>query len=126
MIRRLSRREVVKTAAGLTAAGALGVRGTTCLRAEAAVRSASNTSRIDALLHEATNAGEVPGVVALAATDNGTLYEGAFGRRRLGEAATMMRDTVFGVASMVKLITSVAALQLIEQNKLSLDAPVAD
>ncbi len=38
----------------------------------------------------------------------------------------MTRDTVFGVASMVKLITSVAALQLIEQNKLSLDAPVPD
>jgi CubicO group peptidase (beta-lactamase class C family) len=126
MIRRLSRREVVKTAAGLTAAGALGVRGTTCLRAEAAVRSASNTSRIDALLHEATNAGEVPGVVALAATDNGILYEGAFGRRGLGEAAAMTRDTVFRIASMVKLITSVAALQLIEQNRLSLDAPVPD
>jgi methyl acetate hydrolase len=126
MIRRLSRREVVKTAAGLTAAGALDVRGTTCLRAEAAVRSASNASRIDALLHEATNAGEVPGVVALAATDNGIVYEGVFGRRHLGEAAPMTRDTVFGVASMVKLITSVAALQLIEQNKLSLDAPVPD
>jgi len=36
----------------------------------------------------------------------------------------MTRDTVFRIASMVKLITSVAALQLIEQAKLSLDAPV--
>jgi methyl acetate hydrolase len=38
----------------------------------------------------------------------------------------MTRDTVFRVASMVKLITSVAALQLVEQDKLSLDAPVPD
>jgi methyl acetate hydrolase len=38
----------------------------------------------------------------------------------------MTRDTVFRVASMVKLITSMAALQLVEQNKLSLDAPVPD
>jgi len=38
----------------------------------------------------------------------------------------MTRDTVFRVASMVKVITSVAALQLVEQNKLSLDAPVPD
>ena len=38
----------------------------------------------------------------------------------------MTRDTVFRIASMVKLITSVAALQLVEQSKLSLDAPVPD
>ena len=38
----------------------------------------------------------------------------------------MTRDTVFRVASMVKPITSVAALQLVEQGKLALDAPVPD
>ena len=38
----------------------------------------------------------------------------------------MTRDTVFRIASMIKLITSVAALQLVEQGKLSLDAPVPD
>jgi methyl acetate hydrolase len=123
MIRRPSRRYVVKTAATLTAAGALGLRGATRVLAEAAARSDAKTFHLDALLREATGAGEVPGVVAIAATDNGIFYEGAFGRRRLGEAAMMTRDTVFGVASMVKLITSVAALQLVEQNKLSLDVP---
>jgi CubicO group peptidase (beta-lactamase class C family) len=118
MIRRPSRRDVVKTVATLPVACTLGL--------SSAAKSNPNTSHIDALLREATNAGEVPGVVALAATDNGPLYEGAFGRRRLGEAATMTPDTVFRIASMVKLITSVAALQLIEQNKLSIDAPVPD
>src|SRR6204780_5748841 len=38
----------------------------------------------------------------------------------------MTRGTVFRGASMVKVITSVAALQLVEQNKLSLDAPGPD
>ena len=38
----------------------------------------------------------------------------------------MTRDTVFRIASMVKVITTVAALQLVEQRKLSLDAPVPD
>jgi CubicO group peptidase (beta-lactamase class C family) len=83
-------------------------------------------SKIDMILRAATSAGEVPGVVALAATDNGILYEGHFGRRRLGDGPAMTRDTVFRVASMVKLITSVAALQLVEQNKLQLDAPVPE
>jgi methyl acetate hydrolase len=38
----------------------------------------------------------------------------------------MTRDTVFRIASMIKPITSVAAMQLVEQNKLSLDSPVPD
>jgi CubicO group peptidase (beta-lactamase class C family) len=64
--------------------------------------------------------------VALAATGDDIVYEGIFGKRRLAEAQPMTRDTVFRIASMVKLITSVAALQLVEQDKLSLDAPVPD
>src|SRR5262249_45400116 len=82
--------------------------------------------KVDALLRAATGAGGLPGVVALAATDKGIVYEGIFGKRRLDGGPAMTRDTVFRVASMVKTITSVAALQLVEQDKLSLDAPVPD
>src|SRR5580704_3101582 len=124
MIHRPSRRDIVKTTAGLTAAGSLGLR---YARAQAPTSPKPGTlSQIDAMLRAATSAGEVPGVVALAASDNGILYEGIFGKRRLGEGTAMTRDTVFRVASMVKVITSVAALQLVEQNKLSLDATVPD
>src|SRR5580700_2624223 len=59
-------------------------------------------------------------------TTAGLTAAGALGLRRLGEGPAMTRDTVFRVASMVKVITSVAALQLVEQNKLALDAPVPD
>jgi methyl acetate hydrolase len=125
MIHRPSRRDIVKTTAGLTAAGSLGLRYAT--RARASTKLEPGTfSQIDSALRAATSAEEVPGVVALAASDHGILYEGAFGTRRLGEGPAMTRDTVFRVASMVKLITSVAALQLVEQDKLSLDAPVPD
>ena len=48
------------------------------------------------------------------------------GRRRLDGGPAMTRDTVFRVASLIKPITSVAALQLVEQDKLLLDAPVPD
>ena len=125
MIHRPSRRDIVKTTAGLTAAGSLGQRYAT--RARASTKLEPGTfSQIDSALRAATSAEEVPGVVALAASDHGILYEGAFGKRRLGEGPAMTRDTVFRVASMVKLITSVAALQLVEQDKISLDAPVPD
>jgi len=127
MIKRPSRRDIVKATVRLTAIGALGLRDTATARATAPTKPEPGTfSQIDSMLRAATRAGEIPGVVALAATDHGIAYEGIFGKRRLGDEPAMTRDTVFRVASMVKLITSVAALQLVEQNKLSLDAPVPD
>jgi hypothetical protein len=49
------------------------------------------------------------GVVAMAATETGVVYEAVFGSRRIHEGRVMTRDTIFRVALMVKLITTVAA-----------------
>jgi len=81
---------------------------------------------IDAILQQATDSAAVPGVVALAASREGLLYEGAFGKRSLPDGAPMTLDTVFWIASMTKAVTSVAALQLVERGKLALDAPLAE
>lgn len=83
------------------------------------------TAAIDALLENAVTAGDVPGVVALAADDRGVIYQGAFGRRGRDGEAPMTPDSVFWLASMTKAITSVAAMQLVEEGKLALDAPIA-
>jgi methyl acetate hydrolase len=83
-------------------------------------------ARIDAVLSQAVEAREVPGVVAMAATESGTLYEGTFGVRDLANGPAMTRDTVFRIASMTKAVTSVAAMQLVEQDKLPLDQPIGD
>lgn len=80
---------------------------------------------IDSLLGAAVQRGDVPGVAAMATTDEQTVYEGAFGVRRLGDPAPMTVDTVVGIASMTKALTSTAALQLVEQGRLELDAPAA-
>jgi len=82
------------------------------------------SSGIDAVLRAAAEAGRVPGVVAVAANDDGIVYEGAFGRRMLGGAQPMTLDTVFSIASMTKAITGAAAMQLVEQGKLTLDEPL--
>ncbi len=80
---------------------------------------------IDTTLRQAAEAGEIPGAVALAAAADGrVLYQGAFGRRDLSADAPMTPDTVFWIASMTKAVTSLAALQLVEQGKLDLDAPL--
>jgi methyl acetate hydrolase len=83
-------------------------------------------ARIDAALSGATEAREVPGVVALAATDNGVMYEGAFGTRDLANGPAMTLDTVFRIASMTKAVTSVAAMQLVEQGTLQLEQPIGN
>jgi methyl acetate hydrolase len=76
---------------------------------------------IDAVLKSAVDRGDVPGVVASAGTDAGTIYEGAFGKRDLSTSAAMTIDTVFWVASMTKAVVSVAAMQMFDQGKVGLD-----
>ncbi len=84
-----------------------------------------DTAGIDRVLQEAVKAGDVPGVVAAAGNADGILYEGAFGRRSLAGNAAMSMDSIFRIASMTKAVTTVAAMQMVEQEKLSLDQPAS-
>jgi methyl acetate hydrolase len=118
------RRDLLKGAAALTVAASIGAGG--ARRAPAQGGTMQSRAPIDSVLRQAADAREVPGVVAMAATDKGVLYEGAFGLRALDESARMTPDAVFRIASMTKAITSVAAMQLVEQGKLKLEAPVPD
>jgi CubicO group peptidase (beta-lactamase class C family) len=83
----------------------------------------SRRNDIDAVLRKGVEAAEVPGIVAMAATAQSVIYQGSFGVRAIGAAPKMSVDTVFRIASMVKLLTSVAAMQLVEQGKFGLDEP---
>lgn len=79
---------------------------------------------IDSILSRTAALQEVPGVVALAANASGPVYEGAFGTRDLETGVPMTPDTIFRIASMTKAVTSVAALQLVEEGKLALEEPI--
>lgn len=81
-------------------------------------------SEIDQLLRQKCDAKEIPGVVAMAATGNETIYQGAFGKRDLTKDDAMTVDSVFWIASMTKAITTAAGMQLVEQGKLKLDEPI--
>lgn len=84
----------------------------------------SGFSTLNEELHRATSSGAVAGVVAVAGDANGTLFEVAHGTRSADGGAPMTTDTVMWIASMTKAVTSVAAMQLVEQDKLHLDAPL--
>jgi methyl acetate hydrolase len=115
----IGRRDLLRAAGGLAAANAVSGAGD-------GFAAAPPLAQLDAALREATKTRQVPGVVAMAASEGGVMYEGVFGSRHRGVGPDMSRDTVFRVASMVKPLTSVAAMQLVEQGKLQLDEPVPD
>ena len=78
----------------------------------------------DAVLEKAVSGDpRVPGVVAVATDRDGNVFEGAAGRRMLGDDARMTTDTVFAMFSTTKAITGTAVLQLVEEGRLDLDAP---
>jgi len=83
------------------------------------------TSRIGEGLRQAPESGDVPGVVAAAATADGVIFESAFGKRNLATGVPMTADTVVWIASMTKAVTAACAMQQVERGKLSLDGDIA-
>lgn len=71
--------------------------------------------------------GNYPGAVVLIGHQGNIIYRGVFGSRRiLPDVAPMQFDTLFDIASLTKVVaTTPAIMQLIEQGKVDIDAPVA-
>ena len=87
---------------------------------------ASDSALVAALrarLEAATEAGEFSGAV-LVARDGRTLFEGAYGLADRERGAPNTPLTQFRVGSMNKMLTAVAALQLVQAGTLRLDAPL--
>ena len=68
--------------------------------------------------------GAVPHVAAIVADWDGVIYEGAAGVQVAGEDQPVTTGTQFRIMSMTKMVATAAALQQVEQGKLSLDASV--
>ncbi len=81
-------------------------------------------AQIDQVLRQKSDATEIPGLVAVAATSTEVTYQGAFGKRDLSKDDAMTTDSVFWIASMTKAITAAGAMQLVEQGRLALEAPI--
>src|SRR6266480_6198586 len=97
------------------------------LAASAGAARAQNSPQgtgIDAALRDAVERKDVPGVVALVTDRRRVLYQGAFGVADVSTGRALTTDAAFRIASMTKPITSLAAMQLIEQGRFGLDDPV--
>ena len=120
----ITRRDALLRSAALASASMIPAAPLTGIAAP--LNKPAHSEEIDKALQAKIGAEEIPGVVAMAANEQLVVYEGAFGFRDIAAASRMSADTIFRVASMVKLLTSVAALQLVERGKLKLDEPAGN
>jgi CubicO group peptidase (beta-lactamase class C family) len=70
-------------------------------------------------------AGTIPGAILLVQQHGRPVYFESFGVRDVESKRPMTADTIFRIYSMTKPITSVAAMMLVDDGKLSLDDSVA-
>ncbi len=82
--------------------------------------------QLDAILQAGVDRGAVPGVTAVVVDRSGERYLGSAGERQLGSGVAMTPETVGAIFSMTKAVTGAAAMQLVEQGRLSLDAPASE
>ena len=85
----------------------------------ASVPSFGGAVSIDDTLRGGMERRKIPAVTAVVATDSKITYQGAFGTRDSASGVKVAPDSIFAIASMTKAVTSVAAMQLVEQGKLA-------
>ena len=82
--------------------------------------------RVYDLVEGTVRNGQHAGASVLVARNGRIVGWRTFGSRDLASGQPMEKQTVFRIYSMSKVVTAVAVLQLVEQNRLNLDSPVAE
>lgn len=80
---------------------------------------------VESLMERWIDGDRVAGVVAIVEYDGHRLYEEVGGMRNIEAETVMLENTIFRIYSMSKPITCVAALVLVDDGLLDLDAPVS-
>ncbi|HTB14365.1 MAG TPA: serine hydrolase domain-containing protein [Bryobacteraceae bacterium] len=101
-----------------------GITAIACARAGKLRGGTKDSAAIDETLRSGIARRKLPAAVGMVANQNNTLYSGAFGTRD-SSGTPVTADSIFQIASMTKAITTVAALQLVEQGKVKLDEPAS-
>lgn len=81
--------------------------------------------RIGNIIRNEVVTGKIPGAILLIQQHGKPVYFECFGARNAATGQPMTPDTLFQIYSMSKAVTSVAAMMLVDDGKLSLDDPVA-
>jgi CubicO group peptidase (beta-lactamase class C family) len=87
--------------------------------------SKARLERVGDYMRNEVTTGKIPGAVILIQQHGHPVYFESFGMRDVDTGRQMTPDTIFRLYSMSKPVTSVAAMMLVEDGKLSLDDPLA-
>jgi CubicO group peptidase (beta-lactamase class C family) len=82
--------------------------------------------RIGDYIRNEVTTGKIPGAILLIQQHGKPVYFESFGVRDPATGQPMTPDTIFQIYSMSKAVTSVAAMMLVDDGKLSLDDPVSN
>jgi CubicO group peptidase (beta-lactamase class C family) len=82
-------------------------------------------AKVGDYLRDQIAGGKIPGAIVLIQQHGKPVYHEFFGVRDVATREPMTDDTIFRLFSMTKPITSVVAMQLIEEGKISLDDSVS-
>src|SRR5205823_3069947 len=128
-IDRVRRCDLIVAALALSlGAIALGGRDTASAESPASASrsfSPEGFSRVGDYIRNEIASGKIPGAVLLIQQHGKPVYFESFGVRDIATKLPMTPDTIFEVYSMSKAVTSVAAMMLVDDGKLSLDDPVS-
>jgi CubicO group peptidase (beta-lactamase class C family) len=82
-----------------------------------------------ALIHDALklqiDAGQIPGAIVLVARDGKVVHFEAQGVAHPGSVVQLQTGQILGAGSLTKAVVAVAAMMLVEEGKIDLDAPVS-
>lgn len=86
---------------------------------------AERLQRVGGWLRAEVAAGRIPGAVVMVGRGGKLAYVDVVGQQDRAAGKPMARDSIFRIYSMTKPLVSVAAMMLVEEGKLLLEAPVA-
>jgi CubicO group peptidase (beta-lactamase class C family) len=87
--------------------------------------SQERIAKLDAMLDEAMQQEQVPGLVAMVVKDGKIVYHAAKGLADVESGQAMQKNSIFRIASQSKAITSTAVMILWEEGKFRLDDPIS-
>lgn len=87
--------------------------------------SQERIAKLDAMLEEAMQKDQVPGMVAMVVKDGKIVYHSAKGFSDVESGKAMEKNSIFRIASQTKAITSTAVMILWEEGKFRLDDPIS-
>jgi len=87
--------------------------------------SQERIAKLDAMLDEAIQKEQVPGLVAMVVKDGKIVYHSAKGIADVSTGVRMERNSIFRIASQTKAITATAVMILWEEGKFRLDDPIS-